>query len=666
MFGLANPLRLFKLSKKIYEVDGNLEASITLLRDLAEQCKFDKDECLIQHRPESSFVTNLDQGGHISGSSTLPGKQEDQHSVSETNGLRPCQYTTAVPHPIKSNKRNISGEILDSQGHAHWIYDGGEAHSNACGFQNDVDDGRRPGSNDHEMSSDLVADSNQYTDSDCTYFFKKNSIVPSKYSPGHFHWSPAPWAFTKVYQSWKQECVTLAEPRSKEILKKHIVAGEEKWGLDLDGPYKTLAEGPQKGCTFRRIAGNNTAALFITDHTLKSLPSLSLKTWAHLLRSGSVDRSWLVEYLELLAGKKRNLEASRLLGCEQGDFRLFFYGLAAVEMITYLYNEWPGATVSIDVTKTAIGAAHWAKAMFIEGRAKDGQQSAKRHPDMDPQATVFRSAKFACIAMMESGIQDLYPSSLKSVMAMASGNSIYVAESLLQDPSQIDGSGLPEFSGIRRILGNLDRPGIVMLVPPQAPRIRKVDMSSWRVVKQTLFDGQSRDHFGQSSLHLSFTNFEVPIAIVPGACDADVVLLEAFVSVHDGRDWVADLDILGSFSSGRIRSPAGCECLRGRASNGIGEALLDQFGHSLKSISNWEELLCCQDNLLGFEIGAVRSHGNWLSRLAAASICAQIGCYTTILPSHCICLDCGWMTINRMLWHREHERRGTKLDVVIM
>ncbi|PMD15323.1 hypothetical protein NA56DRAFT_733882 [Hyaloscypha hepaticicola] len=527
MFGLANPLRFFKLSKKIQEADGNLEASILLLRDLAEQCHFDKDE---------------------------------------------------------------------------W-------------------------------------DSKSHSISDCTYSFARHSIIASDST--QFQWCPAPWAFTKSYQSWKKECHLHTGSNSIENLRECIVAGEKRWGSDLDGPYKVQAEGKSRTCKFRWIAGNlNTAALFITDHTSTLLPSHSLKMLAHLLRSASVDRSRLVKYLDSLARE----------------------GLAAIDMISDLYNEWPGATLSIDITNTAIGAAHWAPEIS-QLREENGQQSAPGRSNPNSQAAVFRSVKFACIAMMESGIQNLYPNSLKSVMAMSSGNSIYVAEALLQDPSQVDRSGLPEFKGIRRILGNLDRPGIVMLVPPQAPRIRKVDMSSWRVVKQTSFDGQPTDHFAQSTLHLSFTDFEVPIAIVPGARDADVVLLEAFVSVYEGRDWVADLDILGSFSSGQIRSAAGCDCLRERVSNGMGQALLEQFGDQLKSISNWEELLCCQDNLLGFEIGVVRSHNNWLSRLVAASICAQKGRSTTILPSHSVCLDCGKMVVNRMLWH---ERRGKKLDIVIM
>jgi hypothetical protein len=78
--------------------------------------------------------------------------------------------------------------------------------------------------------------------------------------------------------------------------------------------------------------------------------------------------------------------------------------------------------------------------------------------------------------MLETGVHDLHPDQLESVFAMSSGNSIYVAESLLQDPSSPDQSSQPKFQGIRRILGNLDRPTKVMLVPPQAPRVREPDL----------------------------------------------------------------------------------------------------------------------------------------------------------------------------------------------
>jgi hypothetical protein len=202
-----------------------------------------------------------------------------------------------------------------------------------------------------------------------------------------------------------------------------------------------------------------------------------------------------------------------------------------------------------------------------------------------------RSKKFACIAMLESGTHDLFPEQLSQVMAMAAGNSIYVAESLLQDPTEVDRSELPAFRGIRRILGSLDRPGIAMLVPPQAPQIRSVDVRPWKLVQHAAFDGSSKDSFKTSSIHLSFTDFEVPLAISPGAYDAEVVLLEALISLHEGRDWVADLDIIGSLDNTRLKVPIGCDCERLPESQSLEQLVMNEFGGSLRSIESWDELL---------------------------------------------------------------------------
>lgn len=52
--------------------------------------------------------------------------------------------------------------------------------------------------------------------------------------------------------------------------------------------------------------------------------------------------------------------------------------------------------------------------------------------------------------MMELGSWNTDPKGLRSVMAMSSGNSIFVANQVLQDPYKED-----QAFGIRRIIGNV-------------------------------------------------------------------------------------------------------------------------------------------------------------------------------------------------------------------
>ncbi|KAH6648113.1 hypothetical protein BKA67DRAFT_662842 [Truncatella angustata] len=226
-------------------------------------------------------------------------------------------------------------------------------------------------------------------------------------------------------------------------------------------------------------------------------------------------------------------------------------------------------------------------------------------------------------------------------MGMATGNSIYAAECLLQDPSRLDRSGISQFQGIRRIIGSLGEPGIVFLVPPPSPRRERLDSVQHRVVRHDAFDGQLVNHFEQTSLHLKLTALKIPLVTAQGAIDADIVICEALVRVFDGPRWMADLDIVRGFEDLNLTILPGCTCSGREDWDGLGAQLSETLGEKLRSISRWEELFLCQENLLPDEIGCVRSSGNWFARLAAMSLALSTGCPTSVFPPGSICRDCG-------------------------
>ena len=82
---------------------------------------------------------------------------------------------------------------------------------------------------------------------------------------------------------------------------------------------------------------------------------------------------------------------------------------------------------------------------------------------LDPFEPYFmnRSQTFACIAMFESGSLNIQPASLSQVMAMSIENSIYVAAPLLSDPTNTYRDNT-----IKRVVGNVGKPGIAMMIPP--------------------------------------------------------------------------------------------------------------------------------------------------------------------------------------------------------
>ncbi|KAH8746294.1 hypothetical protein BGZ57DRAFT_936000 [Hyaloscypha finlandica] len=94
-------------------------------------------------------------------------------------------------------------------------------------------------------------------------------------------------------------------------------------------------------------------------------------------------------------------------------------------------------------------------------------------------------------------------------MAMSSGNSIFIPKRLLSDPWDDDTRG----PAIKSIIGNLGRPGIAMLMPPQSPRMREPGHDSWTQISHHPFDGKLENNFQHTTLHLTFSDYELPIDV---------------------------------------------------------------------------------------------------------------------------------------------------------
>lgn len=84
----------------------------------------------------------------------------------------------------------------------------------------------------------------------------------------------------------------------------------------------------------------------------------------------------------------------------------------------------------------------------------------------------------AAIAILESGTHDLFPEPLNQVMAMAAGNSKYVAESLLQNPTEADRPYLPPFRGMRRIYSDY---GSALALPTDSTRASSDSVSTLEI-----------------------------------------------------------------------------------------------------------------------------------------------------------------------------------------
>jgi hypothetical protein len=265
--------------------------------------------------------------------------------------------------------------------------------------------------------------------------------------------------------------------------------------------------------------------------------------------------------------------------------------LCALSAAAEIYRLMPDANVSINALNHPIVNAKWAACL---DPSKSGHMDDYEKVYTRSHECLGMADAFACVIYFESGESDIDPIDLKDVVAMSSGDSIIISTILLSDPSET-----PEPYEFRRILGNIGRPGITMVVSAGSPIILEPDLGSWAVVDHIDFDGQSVDHFGSTTLHLSMSGYDVSLEIAArGTKDVQVSMVEAIVSIFEAGKWVGDIDILTALKSSCIIRLPEKHCERHTNKSPTMQ---------LFSVGNWMELI---DSPPGAYV--VRASGNWM------------------------------------------------------
>ena len=234
---------------------------------------------------------------------------------------------------------------------------------------------------------------------------------------------------------------------------------------------------------------------------------------------------------------------------------------------------------------------------------------------------------FACLGTFQTGSLDIDPEVLDDVMAMAVGNSLFMAEYIFGDPGDYSGEKL-----IRRTVGNIGKPGISFLISAKALDTLEPNDALWRCVPYAPFDGVIEDNFPETSLHLTFTGDEMPLDVgQTGFKDKEVFLIETVVRAYDRSRWVADLDLFGPCKSGISKAlmKRFWKCSHSETERQNHEVL-----ESLTSIDSWDELLDPPG-----DIGIVRAQNNWLARQAITAFCVQEEIQFLLAPGR-ICWAC--------------------------
>ncbi|KAI5459036.1 hypothetical protein BGZ63DRAFT_465761 [Mariannaea sp. PMI_226] len=664
LFGLASPLIQFCISTEFTANCENTEASIASLRQLARDCNFNRHDCIIISRPRWRFTP--------------------KHTTVEESVEGNWEMASAIPTPRFTGKRSEDGTPIVTQRHTRWLHvdrtrdpmlqrsiDLSSRSEHSGGSKTSIDgpqlgessDQNNPGvefakaqagTSIHSMIDCRCLEEGQSCDERCLCAIRgfrctsRCSCMRESIALGLTpHCSNMRDCKTSV-EGLDEDCFWLSVRSTQNMnYNTHLQPREMDFNWqDPPVPYferhfMTFTEGKETvrnvstygansvgyHITFRSYQANGTAGLFLTDKATVNTKNISLPELANIFRTSKFDVKKLRKYLANVPHHGM-VDNSGCLFREYHHPQLFFKSLKAMSAVTDLYREWPEATISISITKEAIGTAEWASYVWD-------------NVDKLCDSKTCRSVKFACIAMLESGGYDIHPRQTELVMAIATGSSIYASEALLQDPVAPDKSGLPAFKGIRRIFGNLGHAGVVMLIPPPTPRKAQLDQMRNRMHQGLVFDGCLMDDFSETSLHLKFTEFNVPLASGPGAVDADVVMREALISVYDGSRWIGDLNILQAFESSNLIRLPGCNCERREEETNLCQLLVQSFDDQLKAITAWNEVLLCKENLIQGEIGVARMYGNWFARLAAACLASRLDCQAFALPSHSICHQCG-------------------------
>lgn len=427
-----------------------------------------------------------------------------------------------------------------------------------------------------------------------------------------------------------------------------------KWRMTAGFDGQPLWSGAKQTASFKIVIGDpESAAIFRRqDKSAHQAPNFDhvdkLSTLQSFLDNDYIDRELFSNHLNRLASiKKQNArtygkrvpKSIRVLEKNQNEElpddrdplqEQYFESLTALVAAKKLYDQMDGASVDLAITLKPLSVANW-----FPGRHIFAAQKFLR-----------RSEAFSCITHLETGSLNLLPSSLEKVMAISSGNSIFVAASLCKDP-WLDSHS--QAGVVYRYVGNVGKAGVILLVPPAAPRIRQFDPGSWKHINHDDFDGKMADSFQPTSLHLSFTEYELPIDTGShGGRDGQAFFLESLVPVCDRGDWIADLDVLGTLNVSNCYRLEPCY----KKSHDYKAAFdPEKIQNCLTSIDSWLELLDPPNNDC-----IVRSDGNWCGRLATVVVSIQRGHTTLLLPNPSFkCWTCLYEWLE---WYQRRQEFG--------
>ncbi|RSL79100.1 hypothetical protein CEP51_007635 [Fusarium floridanum] len=249
-----------------------------------------------------------------------------------------------------------------------------------------------------------------------------------------------------------------------------------------------------------------------------------------------------------------------------------------------VYNFMPRLSVLIRSIQKPLLDNFWAAEpdWFESLHSREGLKDTRLPAQLKPEVCMQLIAHLMCGYNIHSSA---IPT---NIMGISFEDSIFVPSKIVHDPAREY-----EASHVTQILGNIGRPGLVMLTSPANPMLAPLDEAKWRIYNMHEFNGKPENMLDATSLHLSFTNWSQPLNSggPSGMQGAEALLVEAIVSIRDSGQWVGDVD---------AATALGCDMIYQVKPN----PNCSHKPHSLPttamiSIECWDELRICPEDTAG-------------------------------------------------------------------
>jgi hypothetical protein len=626
-FGLCNPMVMSSLGEPV-----DVDAGIQFLRQLAKSLGLKAQDAIICYSDRKSYrayyeyctaVPHLNSQGQEIHARWIKTSTATKPMSAELGRICHHKCHNRNEHAVSNCEIDLGcrSEMIESKGEACFVLDEGSLHDRTISVPKT---GKRVQRLFWERPVPLYQNGNFASTSPCLGHSRCNCLKPPESSSDPPHASNISDVTFDIYvETWTPQAGGL--PDSFQLYIRTTLTRFQISQLDA-GLLEAVRLDVEPSHGVRWLRSDNPQPNRIWDY-VQSLVLPNTRTSPQLIMEESVQTPNGLDW-HFSHGRAANLITTLI----KPPLPYWIRSLELMNVAFQIYRGLPGATINLGLLNYPISDAEWTAL-----RKSDSSIYSKNVPSFrgrderfgagDIMKLMGRQEIFSCIALMETGVSNIRPEELKEVIAMSSGNSIFVAGTLLSDPYE----PIPA-KNIRHIVGNVGYTGLnLMVIPPGPLTIRQPANEVQKSSRRSNFEAERKNKFLSTSLHLSFTGQRSPLLLTDiDTIDQGIFFLQSVVSLWDDGKHLADLDILSIEKEDQItRIHLNCSCP-------VPQLLPED--NDIRCLDSWQDVFLQPRR----RTSIVRAHGNWAVRLAVVSLLLQqqkehvLG----ILSSETLCWRC--------------------------